>query len=81
MGTAAVELPNVSTPSSFKNITWVIKRPPDHPINRIDELMPRNWQAEKPETAPTPDGYAMASSLFCYRNNLIEISIDPDNPK
>ena len=28
-------------------LKWVIKRLPDHKINRIDELMPWNWQPEK----------------------------------
>ena len=28
-------------------LTWVLQRLPDHKINRIDELMPWNWQAEK----------------------------------
>ena len=27
-------------------LTWVLQRLPDHKINRIDELMPWNWQAE-----------------------------------
>ena len=26
-------------------LTWVFERLPDHKINRIDELMPWNWQA------------------------------------
>ena len=28
-------------------LTWVLQRLPDHKINRIDELMPWNWQPEK----------------------------------
>jgi transposase len=28
-------------------LTWVLQRLPDHKINRIDERMPPNWQAEK----------------------------------
>jgi len=28
-------------------LTWVLQRIPDHKINRIDELMPWNWQPEK----------------------------------
>ena len=28
-------------------LTWVLQRLPDHKINRLDELMPWNWQAEK----------------------------------
>jgi transposase len=28
-------------------LTWVLQRLPDHKINRIEELMPWNWQAEK----------------------------------
>ena len=28
-------------------LTWVLQRLPDHKINRIDELMPWNCQAEK----------------------------------
>jgi hypothetical protein len=27
-------------------LTWVLQRLPDHKINRIEELMPWNWQAE-----------------------------------
>ncbi|WP_255418696.1 transposase domain-containing protein [Paracoccus sp. JM45] len=27
-------------------LAWVLQRLPDHKINRIDELMPWNWQAE-----------------------------------
>ena len=27
-------------------LTWVLQRLPDHKINRIEDLMPRNWQAE-----------------------------------
>ncbi len=27
-------------------LTWVLQRLPDHKINRIDELMPWNWQAK-----------------------------------
>ncbi len=27
-------------------LTWVLQRLPDYKINRIDELMPWNWQAE-----------------------------------
>ena len=29
-------------------LTWVLERLPDHKINRIEELMPWNWEAEKP---------------------------------
>ncbi len=28
-------------------LTWVLQRLPDHKINRLDELMPWNWQPEK----------------------------------
>ena len=27
-------------------LTWVLQRLPDHKINRIEDLMPWNWQAE-----------------------------------
>ena len=27
-------------------LTWILQRLPDHKINRIDDLMPWNWQPE-----------------------------------
>lgn len=30
-------------------LTWVFQRPPDHEINRIDELMSWDWQAQGQE--------------------------------
>ena len=29
------------------SLLWVLQYLPDHKINRIDELMPWNWRAEK----------------------------------
>lgn len=28
------------------SLTWVLQRLPEHKINRIDNLMPWNWQAK-----------------------------------
>ncbi|PIL20803.1 hypothetical protein P775_07470 [Puniceibacterium antarcticum] len=35
-------------------LTWVLQRLPDHKINRIDELMPWNWQTEKGPCCTNP---------------------------
>jgi len=32
-------------------LTWILKRLPDHKINRLDELMPWNWAPSEPENA------------------------------
>ncbi len=32
-------------------LTWVLKRLPDHKINRIDELMPWAWNTENAQNA------------------------------
>jgi transposase len=33
-------------------LTWVLTHVADHKINRLDELMPWNWQSQQQSTAP-----------------------------
>ena len=50
-------------------LKWVLTHVADHKINRLDELMPWNWQSQQQSTAPYPDAYAQ--SLFGRVNRVL----------